>query len=212
MFMEISMKKHSQESGFALLMTLVVVGVVLSVGMSILDLSIKQVKLSTNAKESEIAFHAANAGMECARYWRRAEANKMEIGDPISPQCFSVTPVITISPVNPLPGSAAVTGDGEAFLYSYNFTWGPTSAVRCTQVDTLVASSSSLGAGVTITHMKDIFSGYPKTAVDPDPSSYCEPGSRCTVISVRGYNRTCPVNPSDPMPIGTVERDVLLQF
>ncbi|MFW6210467.1 MAG: hypothetical protein ACOC4E_03185, partial [Patescibacteria group bacterium] len=55
-------------SGFALLITLLVVGVVLAVGAVLLDLTIKQVQLSSTAKDSEIAFHAANAGMECARF------------------------------------------------------------------------------------------------------------------------------------------------
>lgn len=199
------MDKSTQESGFALLMTLIVVGVVLSVGMSILDLSIKQVKLSTNAKESEVAFHAANAGMECARYWRREEADKMEIGEPISLNCFS-SPLMNVSK-SPLPSGVTVVGNGDVFLYSYDFTWGPANAVRCTKVDTLVASSSSLGLGVTTTKMINIFPGYPTTE-NPDPSSYCEPGSRCTVISVRGYNRPC----STASGYGTVQREVLLQF
>lgn len=205
------MNKYPKESGFALLITLVVVGVVLSVGMTILDLSIKQVRLSTNAKESEIAFHAANAGMECARYWRRAEADKMEIGDVVSPSCFDQSP--NPNTVSAIPAGALgdanphVVGDGKAFKYSYDFTWGPTND-RCTKINTLVASSSSQGLGMTITHMKDIFTGYPTTTADPDPSSFCEPGSRCTVISVKGYNRPC----STANGYGTVEREVLLQF
>ncbi len=206
------MKKNSQESGFALLMTLIVVGVVLSVGMSVLDLSIKQVKLSTNAKESEIAFHAANAGMECARYWRKVEAGKMEIGDSISPQCFSQSPnpnTVSTIPAGVLSDSNPhVVGDGKAFIYSYSFTWGPSND-RCTKIDTLIASSSSQSlVGMKITHMKEIFSGYPTSTADPDPSGSCEPGSRCTVISVRGYNRPC----STATGYGTVQREVLLQF
>ena len=86
------MNFNQKESGFALLITLIVVGVVLSVGLSILDLSIRQVRLSTNAKESELAFHAANAGMECARYWRRASSSEMETGQAIEPVCFGETP------------------------------------------------------------------------------------------------------------------------
>ena len=207
MYMETSMKEHSQESGFALLMTLIVVGVVLSVGLSILDLSIKQIRLSTNAKESEISFHAANAGMECARYWRRENADEMEKGEVITPTCFGVS-AGTITPLdkNNLPGTAAVVGLGDVFLYSYEFTWGPSNAVRCTQVDTLVASSSPAGTGATTTNMTDIFPGYPEDTDGPD--SYCVAGSRCTVVSVRGYNRPC----STSNGYGTVEREVLLQL
>jgi hypothetical protein len=81
-----------KSQGFALLIALIVVGVVLSIGLSILNLSISQVRLSTDAKESEAAFHAANAGMECARYWRHEEGDKMGGGDnSFSPECFNIT-------------------------------------------------------------------------------------------------------------------------
>ena len=197
------MQTNIKESGFALLMTLIVVGVVLSVGLSILDLSIKQVKLSTNAKESEVAFHAANAGMECARYWRRENATEMEAGQDISPTCFSVT-AGTISP-SVLPSTVTVVGDGNSYLYNYEFTWGPISDVRCTQVESLVTNADAMGVGVTTTNMTAICPGYP--AIDT-PDGYCEPGSRCSVISVRGYNRPC----NTVNGYGTVQREVLLKY
>lgn len=205
------MKNHSKESGFALLMTLIVVGVVLSVGMSILDLSIKQVKLSTNAKESEISFHAANAGMECARYWRKESATEMETGQAISPSCFEkLSPdVNTFSAIpagNVSDPTSVKIGNGDVYLYHYEFTWGVASGIRCTMVDTMVASSSSLGLGVTTTHMTDIFPGWPEATEGNE--SYCEPGSRCTVLSTRGYNRPC----NTANGYGTVQREVLLQF
>jgi len=190
--------RHSQESGFALLISLIVVGVVISVGLAVLDLTIKQVQLSTNAKESELAFHAANAGMECARFWRRASSSEMEVGDPINPECFGTTPF-----ANTIDDTAPVfVGDGESFLYSYEFTWGGADP-RCTQINTVVASSSPLSTGVTTTNMTTLIPGYP----DGD-SKFCEPGSRCSTISVRGYNRPC----ATATGRGVVQREVLLQF
>ncbi len=200
MFMAVSMNHSTKETGFALLITLIVVGVVLSVGLTILDLSVKQVRLSSNAKESEVAFHAANAGMECARYWRRVESDAMEIGGNITPACFGVG---TVTNTIDTPAAPSVTGNGEAFLYSYSFTWGDSND-RCTQIDTLVASSSISGAGMTVDNTDTIIQGYPDGA-DLD----CEPGSRCTVISVRGYNKPCPAG---NFGYGTVQREVLLQF
>lgn len=201
--MGIKYRKTDEEAGFALLMTLIVVGVVVSVGMAILDLSIKQVRLSTNARESEVAFHAANAGMECARYWRRASATEMERGLAISPFCFGVA-------ASPNSRAAVPAGDlirvdpshGEVFQYDFSFSWGG-SDPRCTQVTALVASSSVLGDGVTTTNMTTYIPGYPD-----GNDKYCEPGARCSVISVRGYNRPC----STVGGFGTVQREVLLQF
>lgn len=196
---------HSQ-SGFALLMSLIVVGVLVSIGLSVLELSIKQVQLSTNARDSEIAFHAANAGMECSRYWRREEADAMEIGAPITPSCFnSSVNGYTDDPVTITESNV----NGEAFRYDYQFTW-PTND-RCTRITTLVASSTLVaatpaGAHITIVDVPGIIPGY-SGGDDFD----CEAGARCTIISVRGYNQPC-VAFGEAFGFGTVEREVLLQF
>jgi Tfp pilus assembly protein PilX len=191
-------KEHS-EQGFALLMTLIVVTVVISIGLSVLDLSIKQVRLSTNARDSEVAFQAANAGMECARYTRRILSSSMENGTAISPSCF---PGGSLSSNAVTEIVSNVTGDGDVYKYDYSLTWGGT-ATRCSQVTTLVASSSVSGAGLVIGGMTNLVPGYPSGA-----SKTCAAGERCTVISVRGYNKPC----NSVSAYGTVQREVLLQF
>lgn len=191
------MRKWNEQSGFALIISLIVVGVVLSVGLVLLDLSIKQVRLSSNAKDSEIALHAASAGMECARYWRRASSSEMELGQTITPECFGVAASnVSESLVTNDPGN------GEVYQYQYEFTWGATDP-RCTQVHALVASTSALGDGVTTTNMVNLIPGYPD-----GNDKYCEAGAKCSVISVRGYNKSCSAVGS----YGTLQREVLLQF
>jgi Tfp pilus assembly protein PilX len=203
--MRTRMNTKSTESGFALLITLIVVGVVLSVGLTILELSIKQVRLSTNAKDSEVSFHAANAGMECARYWRRVSSTEMETYQDISPECFGST-ISNYSKAD-LRGDGVVNGDGETYLYKYDFTWGSTGGERCTRVITMVSSTTASGIGATTSNISDYIPGFP---TEDDPR-YCEPGARCTVISARGYNRACTVIGSGST-YGIVEREVLLQF
>lgn len=197
MCMEIS-KKNNQE-GFALLITIIVVSVVISIGLAVLDLSIKQVQLSTNAKDSGVAFYAANAGAECAKYWRRVESEKMVVGETISPQCFSATPDSN----NRTQITTGIVGDGEVFQYNYEFTWGVDQ--RCTQINTLViaADSGVTSLGVTTTNMTALLPGYPDAT-----DHYCEPGAQCTVVSVQGYNKSC----GGVGGYGTVQREVLLQF
>lgn len=197
-----NLQVHTRESGFALLIALIVVGVVLSVGLTILDVSIKQVRLSTNAKESEIAFHAANAGMECARYIRRDQSADMEIGQDITPSCFNGTVYNNThnSPVSTNPA------DGGVYGYQYRITWGESGAQRCTEVYTLIISTEGDGGGITVAGGDLIgeIPGYPASGGDKD----CEAGAQCTIISVQGYNRPC----SNVTSYGTVQREVLLQF
>ncbi len=118
---------NSKKQGFALLMALIVVSVVISIGLSVLDLTLKQVRLSTNSKDSEIVFHAANAGLECARYWLNKRYFDIENGVPIGsgspvippPTCFGRN---TNDPVDIDSYSLAF---GDAYRYQMDFTWGP---------------------------------------------------------------------------------------
>ena len=188
--------KNSQ-NGFALLMSLIVVSVVVSIGLSVLDLSLKQLRLSTNSKDSETSFHATNAGLECARYWRSLESAEMEAGDPISPSCFGISlGTITEGP------TVNVSGPGDAYQYSMQASWGGVGSERCSQMKTLVIVSEPTSI-TTVTGMQTLVPGYPYGT-----TKECEPGARCTVISVQGYSRAC----SAITLSGTVQREVLLEL
>lgn len=194
------------QSGFALIMSLIVVGIVISIGISILEISVKQVRLSTNARDSEVAFHAANAGMECARYIRRSQQMLMEAGQAITPNCFGdVAPDTGQNSRQDLAASGDVIGSGSVYKYNYAYTWGTvaTGGVRCTEATTLVAVADLPGPGVTTTNMSVHIPGYQN-----GNAKFCEAGARCTVVSVRGYNRTC----SATSTVGTVQREVLVEF
>ncbi len=202
MYMEIKLSKN-ENAGFALLMTLIVVSVVISIGLSVLDLSIKQVRLATNSRDSETAFHAANAGVECARFTRRVNTARMENGQSITPSCFSGA----LSNNNNTRVTSGVTGDGEVYKYTYDISWGTSADPRCTEVVTMVATATAMvggasGSGLTTNSMRTHIPGY------TSDSWSCAAGERCTVLSVQGYNRACTAS----YGFGTVEREVLLQF
>lgn len=199
--------KQNNQSGFALLVAIIVVGVVLSVGLVILDLTIKQVRLAATTADSEIAFHAANAGMECARYIRRNSSSTIADGNNLTGlNCFgsgSQPSTVSASAVSLVSGSG-----GSANYYTYRFTWGPTDAQRCTIIDmvtVLVPAFDTAPATVSLATMRSLIEGYPGTA-DYD----CPLGGDCTTIAVRGYNQPCPT--SGTFDFGVIERKVLLEF
>jgi len=205
------MRINKKQTGFALLMTLIVVSVVISIGLSILDLTIKQLKLSTDSKDSEIALHAANAGLECAEYWRNfvttPPANPdIESGAPFPITCFGVTDAETKTAVAFTAPAPAVTANDDVQKYVYEFSWG-TPVNRCTRVTMVLFTSDNSSGGVNVTEAEMIAQvpGYPKQA--GNPPKFCEPGGRCTVTSVQGYNRTC----TNTDLHGTIQREVLLE-
>lgn len=64
-----NLKKNKENKGFVLLFSVLVASLVLSVGMSIISIALKQVILSGSGRESQYAFYMANTGAECATYW-----------------------------------------------------------------------------------------------------------------------------------------------
>src|SRR3989338_5832622 len=55
--------------GFALLFAMLASSVMLSIGLAILNIALREVTLSSYGRESVIAFYVADAGAECALYW-----------------------------------------------------------------------------------------------------------------------------------------------
>jgi hypothetical protein len=202
-----NLSQSSRRAGFALIMSLLVVSVVITAGLTILDVSIKQVRLSGNAKDSETAFSAANAGLECGRYWRRVRSDVMEntsTGPPdnaANMTCFGTS--TEPSPVAPVEVTG-VGGGGRAYVYDYRYSWGSGVDSRCSKITTMViVSGAAATSTISLASMQQYLPGYPGSV----STKSCPPSGICTVLSSRGYNRSCISNSP-----GTIEREVLLEY
>lgn len=190
---------RDDKNGFALLLTLVVVSVVLAIGLTLVDITLKQLTLSGTGRESEIAFHAAHAGAECAGYAATNNPPADFVGyPPASPpdlNCFAGVLESSSSGYGPEGPSDRV------HHYEYEYDWSDTAnnIGRCTQIDYYVFDA--------VTDTADI--SYNISAFDPGVDEECEANRYCTFVLSRGYNRAC----SD---IGggqrVIQREVLLSF
>ena len=68
-------KKKTKQSGAVLLIAIMVSSVVLAVGFGIYQRTYKQLLLGSFWKQIQIAFSAADAGLECAVYWDKKYPN-----------------------------------------------------------------------------------------------------------------------------------------
>ena len=64
-----SCKLPTDRRGFATLFAMLVAGLLLSVGLVIYDITSKELIFSSITRDSNFAFYAADAGLECALYW-----------------------------------------------------------------------------------------------------------------------------------------------
>jgi hypothetical protein len=63
------LKTKEKNKGFVLLLAVIISSMILAIALSVSNITIKQMKFSTSAKEANKAFFAADIGIECALYF-----------------------------------------------------------------------------------------------------------------------------------------------
>lgn len=174
---------YVKKQGFALLITLIIVSVVLAVGLSLLEITLKQISLSTTARDSEVSFHAANAASECAIYSRLSVDVLAGIPGTISFDCFEQS-------IN-----AADVQTGVTHQYSVEFDWNNGSKDLCSQIDMFIIDAQ--GGEFTANFTSQGLNNYT-----------CENGNVCTVAFSRGFNRAC----SELDSLRTVQRELTITY
>lgn len=190
-YMGINMRttQRTNEKGFALLLTLIVVAVTLAIGLSLLNITLKQFTLASTARDSEIAFHASDSALECLQARRKLLPSYYLDGTAVSAYCGGVTSPSTVT--------TASAGGGTVRKFAYEFSnFG--AANVCVDASMYVLDMRSSSTGVTNYGISN----------EGLESLDCSEGVVCTVIFSRGYNRNC----SDLDSIRAVQRELTVQF
>lgn len=117
------MIKNMEQRGFTLLIAVILASVLLTVGIALLDIAYKQVILSSSAKQSQYAFYAADAALECALYYdQRFDAFNTNPNNLTSITCSGFT--IPISSTGSAPkvttfSIPCTNGGSQAYLRIY---------------------------------------------------------------------------------------------
>lgn len=189
--------KVKNQKGFALLITLVVVSVVLAIGLSLLFVTTKQYLLAVTANESEKAFQAAQIGLECMRYHRAQSATRAKLlredtsGWPPPLACAGVTSnIVNSSPIL----SGAPSG---AWMYKYQYSYDINNS--CVDTSLYIADYREATSDTAYN-----ISGQGEGLGEIE----CTAGTLCTAIFARGYNRPCAQLDS----ILTIQREITVEY
>lgn len=193
-------------------MTIMVLSVVISVTLAIVELSLKQLALSVDTRDSEVAFHAANAGLECARYLRRHSSSTFERGGQTVPfDCFGVSGNMAKLATTSV-GIIIDTNGPPGYVHRYQKDIPWPSGNRCSSLDilTMIVGTSTTAGDLSIRGMNaspldglnTVFPSY------PTKTKKCPQGGICTIVSVSGYNSSC----TGKDKAGVLKRQVLLEF
>jgi hypothetical protein len=165
------MHTYKNQDGITLLITLLLMGVLLGVSASLLNVTLKQYQLAGIAYESEIAFQAASAGVECVLYNDHIN-HEFDFGTRDDISCFSSI----------VSNDLAVDGDGTSASSEeqrFQFSWGNNPEV-CTDVSIYKFFNATVDVDIILpdgTNMR--------------PSRPCPANGTCTVLQSRGYNVAC---------------------
>lgn len=92
--------------GFTLLIAILIATIAVTLGVSLLDISYKQVVLASTAKQSQHAFYAADSALECALYYDQ-QNNAFSYASPDAAGTIICDTRAVTSFTNPTSGSGA---------------------------------------------------------------------------------------------------------
>lgn len=186
----------SNERGFTLLLAAIISIVILTIGLTILSTSLKQFILSDVALESERAFHAAYAGVECAQFWNVDDV--WDVGAPNRTiRCMEQTAVTA-------PASVTNTYNADE-VKTVRFDWTNAASYNASAA---TAYTYEMCTELTVYKYYDPSVTTNMSMLPPGFSQVCSIGVECTVVMSRGYNQSC----ASINSIRTVEREITVRF
>jgi len=191
------MNKRNNQEGIALLVTLLLMGVLMGIGTSLANVTLRQYQISSIALASEIAFYAADAGVECIMYhdMPKTGPGKFDL-DSNSAQRAPVTSLDCMDDTlrdDSVGGNGTCSGcvnstqveSGEEQRFQFNWnndfnaSGGRSFPYVCTDVSIYKFYSTSALVPIIV------------EGVNIRPGSSCPQNGTCTVIKSRGYNVPC---------------------
>lgn len=187
------MTTKKTQKGFALLIAILTASIVLAIGISILNIALKGFLLSTTVRESQTAFYAADAGIECARYFDFSEngGHRFERGSPSGPmRCMGGNVFQVNDDTNTV--HTAIGNNNFGATEGFQIEWG----------------DPEICARVYVTKYRND-SGTVSMPDGKGGTETCAQGFTCTIVQSYGYNRACTDIEDDPR---TVERGIRSRY
>ncbi len=119
-FLKAKSYKLKASSGFTILFAVLIGSLLLSIGLFISRLSVKEITLATAGRNSETAFFAADTGIECALYWDFRVRGLF----PSSNKGSAPTPIDCNGNANTVVSVSAQSSTAATSTFTLNFTQG----------------------------------------------------------------------------------------
>ncbi len=107
-----TLKYSKKNNGFTLFIAIVVTSMFTLISFVVINISLKQIILANAGQQSQVAFYAAESGVECAIYWDLTDVtSEFDINTPGTITCYNQTIGVDHPQVLPT-GIPALIGGG----------------------------------------------------------------------------------------------------
>jgi len=130
-------KKIKKNKGFVILFAVVISSIILSITLGVANVTLKEVKFSTSAKETNYSFFAADTGIECALFNDKPPSAFPLPGSPTAMNCASALP--TFVSLDPIGDPTGINGG----TYTFYVTGLGTTGANCSKVTVLKTKSGT---------------------------------------------------------------------
>jgi hypothetical protein len=153
---------YKQNKGLALFVAVLVGSIAIIIGMGVLDISLKEIKLSVIGRGSAQSFYSADTGLECALYWDLTPAES----------------IFATSTDSIAPGSSKCIDSDITNLWDYSTNINPerTATAATTTFWLMFGEVNDPCAFITVAKYQDV-SGSIVTAIDSRGYNKCQDSS-----------------------------------
>lgn len=100
--------------GFSIFLSLLIMSIAATIAFSVFEIFYLQILMTSNIKDSQTAFYAADSGLECIYYWD-IKKDEIDIGNPIT--CANSTKILDL----PASDFKLYFSDGSCTTIKINF-------------------------------------------------------------------------------------------
>jgi len=150
------------KSGFAVLFAVLLASFLITLGISIFSISLKEIQIVTSSRDSQIAYYAADSARECALYW--------DIKQGAFPACIDSTCDFYYNPngdkitaINPISAQITCNGIPVTLTFNKSSPTGPT--YDATYSDFFKASSTALSTPISDIEITKTYNGVVLTII-----------------------------------------------
>lgn len=104
------MTYRAKQSGVSIFIAVTIMGILILISFAVVNITIKSSQFASTGRDSQYAFYAADAGIECAVYWD-GKFDSFATSTPGSVTC-AANPAITTNSQNPIAGTTTASRVG----------------------------------------------------------------------------------------------------